>query len=215
LNPNTSYYWFTLKKIRGLCWWAIREVDSKTKRKDFLKNSRVKPTQQIAFGALAGFAFELIGDLLINASITSVVFLSLTALIVFCAAVWGQKAPVPFRSFASALIFYWAVQTCLLGRTTGPGLTAATFGMTVTTFFLLGSWPGLALLRLWSLRRGAILFLALFPVAFLLATSVASIEEYLFVHKYEKTGVGATSRWTVSNHWLAYDKDTRQLGGSD
>jgi hypothetical protein len=175
----------------------------------------VKPSLKIAFGAVAGVAYELIDDLLVDGAVASLISISLTALIVLWAAVRGQKAPAPFRSFVTALIFYWAFQTCLLGRTTGPGLSAASFGNATFTFFLLGLWPGFALLRLWPLPRGAILFLILFPVGFLLATSVAGIEEYAFVRKYQNTGAGPTNRWTVSNHWLAYDKDTHQLGGSD
>ncbi len=175
----------------------------------------MKPFQKTAIGALAGIVFELVGDVLINNPIPSVFFLSINALIVFSAAVKGQKTSAAFRSFVTALIFYWAFQTCVLGRTTGPGLTATTASNALGTFFLLGLWPSVALLRFWSNRSAVVLLLALFPVAFLMAASVAGAEEYLFVRKYQNTGVGPTNRWIVSMHWLSYDKDAHRLYGSD
>jgi hypothetical protein len=48
-----------------------------------------------------------------------------------------------------------------------------------------------------------------------MAGVVASVEEQLFIYKYRDTGVGATARWTVSNHWLSYDRDAQRLNGSD
>ena len=50
---------------------------------------------------------------------------------------------------------------------------------------------------------------------FAMALLVAGIEERVFVIKYRDTGVGPTPRWTVGTHWLAYDRDTGRLYGSD
>ena len=76
-------------------------------------------------------------------------------------------------------------------------------------------FPGLCLLRLWRWKFGAILLGSLLPVGFALALVVAGIEERLFVIKYRDNGIGPTPRWMVGTHWLAYDRDTRRLYGSD
>jgi hypothetical protein len=112
-------------------------------------------------------------------------------------------------------MFYWAYITCLIGRTMQPGLTRYTIGMALTVFAIYGLWPSVALFRVWRPKIAVGILFTLLPVALALSAAVAGTEEYLFVRKYQDTGVGVTKRWTVSNHWLSYDKDARRLDGSD
>jgi hypothetical protein len=160
-------------------------------------------------------AYALLDEFVINGRITSMLSLAFGALALLFCVIYGQKASLVLRSIVSIFILYWAFGACLEGRTTGPGLTGATFGIALMSFLLYGSWPGLALLRLWPAPYGRTLFIVLFPLAFLLAASTAGTEEYFFVRKYRDTGVGPTPRWTVHNHWLAYDKENHRLDGSD
>ena len=175
----------------------------------------IKPSQKIIGGLLMGLALTLVDRFMINGPTATLISLALQASILIYGVARGLKAPLALRAFLSILVLNWAFGACLMGRTTGPGLTGETSGMAVTTLLLYGAVPGLALIRFWPRRVGAASFLALFPLAFLLATTAAGLEEYLFVQKYQSTGVGPTSRWTVSMHWLAYDKGTHRLGGSD
>ena len=95
------------------------------------------------------------------------------------------------------------------------GLTRTTIGMAMTCFVIYGIWPGIAFMRLWSARTGILLLCLFLPASLAIAHVVASTEEYLFVQKYKETGVGPTGRWTISQHWLAYDKEHKRLDGSD
>jgi hypothetical protein len=137
------------------------------------------------------------------------------ALLLIVALIRGTRLPLMLRVFITACIFYWAYIACLIGRTMQPGLSGYTVGMALTVFAIYGCWPGLALFRLWRPKIAVGVLCALFPVALALAAVVAGTEEYLFVRKYHDTGVGPTKRWTVSNHWLSYDKDAHRLDGSD
>lgn len=170
--------------------------------------------RQILAGVLGGIAFAL-GDMLIDGQIASMVLLSLGVIFLLFGVIRGRRSSHAFRAFVSMIVLYWGYSMCLVGRTTGPGLNTATSGMAFTCFVIYGIWPGFVLLRLWSLRYGVAFLVALFPVAFLLAALVAGTEESLFVRKYRDTGIGPTERWTVSNHWLAYDRDKQRLDGSD
>jgi len=171
-------------------------------------------SRQTLAGVSGGVAFALV-NMLVDGQVASLVWLSLALIFLPVGAIRGRKSSLMFRAFVSVIVLYWGYSMCLVGRTTGTGFNTATSGMAITCFVIYGIWPGFVLLRLWPLRHGVAFFLALFPVAFLLATLVAGTEEYLFVRKYQDTGVGTTARWTVSNHWLAYDREKQRLDGSD
>jgi len=169
-------------------------------------------SRQIISGILAGVAlfvaleFVPDGDLVIMIG---------GALLLLFGLIWGTRLPLMLRVFITACTFYWGYIACLIGRTMQPGLTGYTVGMALSVFVIYGCWPGIALFRLWRPKIAAGLLCALLPVAFTLAAVVAGTEEYLFIRKYHDTGVGVTKRWTVSNHWLSYDKDAHRLDGSD
>jgi hypothetical protein len=169
-------------------------------------------TRQVVLGVLVAVvlfvALEFVpdGDLVIMIG---------GALLLLVALIRGTRLPLMFRVFITACTFYWAYISCLVGRTMEPGLTGYTIGMALTVFVLYGCWPGIALFRLWRPKIAVGLLCVLLPVAFTLAAVVAGTEEYLFIRKYHDTGVGVTKRWTVSNHWLSYDKDAHRLDGSD
>jgi hypothetical protein len=137
------------------------------------------------------------------------------AFLLLVALLRGARLPLMLRVFITGSLFYWAYIACLIGRTMQPGLTGYTIGRALTMFATFGWWPSLALFRLWRPKIAVALLCSLLPVAFAVAAVVAGAEEYLFVRKYYDTGVGVTKRWTVSNHWLSYDKDARRLDGSD
>jgi hypothetical protein len=137
------------------------------------------------------------------------------ALLLLVVLIRGTKLPLMLRVFITACMFYWAYIACLIGRTMQPGLTGYTVGMALTFFVIYGWWPSLTLFRLWRPKIAVALLCSLLPVALALAAFVAGTEEYLFVRKYHDTGAGVTKRWTVSNHWLSYDKDAHRLDGSD
>lgn len=86
--------------------------------------------------------------------------------------------------------------------------------MTLTLFALMASLPALALLRLWNGRTRIALVLAFLPISIAAAFLVAAFEETQFI-KNNASGIGPTPRWTVSNYWLDYDAERRQLTGSD
>lgn len=127
----------------------------------------------------------------------------------------GTQLPLMLRAFITTSIFYWGSSTFLIGRTMEPGLSSYTVGMAFATFCLYGIWPAFALFRLWRSRVAVVLACLLVPVGFALAAAMAGTEEYLFVRKYQNSGIGPTARWTVSMHWLSYDRETQQLHGSD
>lgn len=145
----------------------------------------------------------------------NLVTLGLTLFLLIVGVILGRKMPGFIRAVLSVLIFYWGYGMCLAGRTMEVGLTHTTVSMALGIFMIYGALPGLAFLRLWPTRQGAVFLCALLPASFLIACAVASAEEYLFIQKYKDTGVGPTPRWTVSHHWLAYDKERQRLDGSD
>ena len=171
--------------------------------------------RQILAGVLAGIIAVAAVELFAEGFLAGMVLLSIFGLLLFLGVAGGQHLPPFWRALISIFVLYWAYNMCLLGRTMTPGLTLTAVRNALVYFFLMGALPGLVLLRLWPLRRGISLFLALFPAAFLLAAIVAGTEEYLFVQKYRETGIGPTPRRTVSNHWLAYDAKSQRLDGSD
>ena len=117
--------------------------------------------------------------------------------------------------FATTFILYFSYGMCLVGRTMEPRFTRYTISMALTFFGLFAVVPTLSLLRLWPQRVAVALVIACLPLSLTTAAVVAGVEEPLFVQKYRDTGVGTTPRWTVSNHWLSYDRETRRLNGSD
>jgi hypothetical protein len=127
----------------------------------------------------------------------------------------GARLTLSARTFITTQIFCWVFMLCLLGRTVEPGITRGNVSMMLLYFGIYGFAPGLCLLRLWRLKFGAIFLGSLLPVGFAIALITAGIEEQMFVIKHRDTGVGPTPRWTVGTHWLAYDRDTERLYGSD
>jgi len=160
----------------------------------------------VAVGLFVSLEFVPDGDLVIMIG---------GALLLLVALIRGTRLPLMFRVFITACMFYWAYIACLVGRTMQPGFTGYTIGMALTMFAIYGWWPGIVLFRLWRPKFAVSLLCALLPIGLTLAAVVAGTEEYLFIRKYQDTGVGVTKRWTVSNHWLSYDKYAHRLDGSD
>jgi hypothetical protein len=175
----------------------------------------VSLTLQIIAGVATGIGFAVLDEVFVTSHEGTIIMLLLDAGLLLVCVVKGRKLPVFLRACASILILYWGYAACLGGRTMEVGLTRTTIGMAITCFIIYGIWPGLVLLRLWTVRTGILLLCVFLPASFLIAHAVASTEEYLFVQKYSDTGVGPTARWTISQHWLAYDKEHRRLDGSD
>jgi hypothetical protein len=173
------------------------------------------PVYKVTAGVFLGIVIALTDYFFIEGPRATLMFWCFGILLLTAGLICGQRLPLILRSLTSIIIIYWAFGTCLVGRTTEPGISRATFIFALQVFILYGLLPGVVLLRLWPLRLGATFLVALFPVGFLLAATVAGAEEYLFVQKYHESGTGPTPRWTVSNHWLAYDKEKKRLYGSD
>ena len=169
-------------------------------------------SRHILVGVLAGLVFFVALEFVPDGDLVIMIG---GALLLLVALIRGTRLPLMLRVFVTACMFYWAYVACLIGRTMQPGLTGYTVGMAFTVFAIYGWWPGIALFRLWRSRTAVGLLCALLPVGLALAAVVAGTEEYLFVRKYHDTGVGVTKRWTVSNHWLSYDKAAHRLDGSD
>jgi len=137
------------------------------------------------------------------------------AALALVSAIGGNRLPLALRVFATSFILYFAYSMCLVGRTMEPHFTRYTVSMALTFFGLFAMVPTVSLLRLWRRRIAVALVIAVLPLSLTAAAIVAGIEEHLFVEKYRNTGVGPTPRWTVSNHWLSYDREARHLNGSD
>lgn len=137
------------------------------------------------------------------------------ALLTFTSLIGGRRLPLFVRSLFTVLIFYFATASCLVGRTMEPGLTTKTVVMAITCFGIVALWPALSLLRLWQGRLLLLFAVLVLPVGFFIACIVAGAEEYIFVRIHQDEGVGHTARWTVSNHWLSYNAETKLLNGSD
>ena len=161
----------------------------------------------VSIGCFVGFGFLPDGELIYLAFLGTGLIISLAA--------GTRHLSLPARIFITTQIFCWNFMLCLLGRTIEPGITRGNTSMALIYFGIYGIIPGLCLLRLWRLKLGAIFLGSLLPVGFALALVVAGIEERVFVIKYRDTGIGPTPRWTVGTHWLAYDRDTGRLYGSD
>lgn len=129
-------------------------------------------------------------------------------------AVGGMRLPLFLRVFATGATAYLAYGMCLVARTMEPHFTWRTLAMAILAFSWCALLPTLALLRAWRGRTRAIVVGMMFPTALALASLVAAYEEHEFVRRHPQ-GIGPTARWTVSDHWLAYDAERRVLSGSD
>ncbi len=169
---------------------------------------------QSLVGVLATAALAALSELLPGPGGGLVLMVTVGA-VALTAAIGGTRLPLALRVCATTFIIYFGYSMCLVGRTMEPGFTGYTLGMALTCFGLFAAVPGLSLLRIWSPKVALALLVAILPLSLTAAAVVAGLEEHLLVQKYRNTGVGPTPRWTVSNHWLSYDRETRLLNGSD
>lgn len=137
----------------------------------------------------------------------------LTGILAFVLAIGGRGLPLMVRVVATGVIFFFAFQLFLIGRTAEPFLSGYTVGMAIT-FGCIAVVPGLALIRGWQGRARIWLCSLMLPISFASACLVAAYEESQFVAQH-RNGVGPTNRWTVPMHWLSYDAATQKLQGSD
>ena len=176
--------------------------------KTYMQNKwRMMFVVAFSIGCFVGFGFLPNGELIYLVLLGAALIISLVA--------GSRHLSLPALVFITTQIFCWNFMLCLLGRMVEPGITRGNTSMVLLYFGMYGFVPGLCLLRLWRLKLGAIFLGSLLPVGFALALVLAGIEEHVFIIKYRDTGVGPTPRWTVGTHWLAYDRDTGRLYGSD
>jgi hypothetical protein len=172
---------------------------------------QTRPDVSILVGCLAGMGVCSVGEVLPDHGI---VLMSVTASSAVVCGIGGMKIPLAGRTFVTFLVFYWGMTTCLVGRTMEPRLTVDNVKWAAFLFVVYGSIPCLALFRIWRGDVRKVIVAAVFPVCFVVACGVAGFEEFWFVQQHQE-GIGPTSRWTVSNQWLAYDAGTKTLSGSD
>lgn len=166
---------------------------------------------QVIRGLVVALVAAVVTALLPAGGFISMLFMALLALIV---AVRGSSLPLSFRVAATGFTLYYSFEVCLLGRTMEPFLSAYTLRMTLLHFVLFAALPTMALLRAWRGTTQVLVCSLMLPVAFIVACSVATFEEFQFISLH-RAGVGPTPRWTVPHHWLSYDATTKQLDGSD
>ena len=166
---------------------------------------------QTALAIGATIALAVLDEVLPDGGLLLLVVVAALAL---ASVIWGLRLPIFVRVFATAATFYLGYVMCLVGRTTEPGFTADAVQMALACFALYAVLPTLALLRIWRGRLRVATVASVFPVSLAVASAVAAYEEHQFIQQHRQ-GVGPTARWTVSNHWLAYDGVTRKLSGSD
>lgn len=166
---------------------------------------------QIASGIALTVALALCEELLPIGTI----FLIVIGALALANLVFGLRLPLFIRVFTTGSIFYCGYVMCLVGRTMEPGFTFYTVRMALVVFFLYALWPALTLLRIWQGKVRVAMISSIIPLSLFAAATVAGIEEQIFIQKYSSVGVGVTKRWTVSNHWLSYDKEAQRLDGSD
>jgi hypothetical protein len=171
----------------------------------------MRPKTQVTFGIGATVTLAVMDEVLPDGGMT---LLIVTACLALASAIGGQRLPLFMRVFATGTTFYLGYVMCLVGRTMEPGLTGYTVRMAVFIFCLYAILPTFALLRIWRGRVRVGLVASIFPLSLAVASAVAAYEEKQFVERHPN-GIGTTSRWTVSNHWLAYDAETKRLYGSD
>jgi hypothetical protein len=166
---------------------------------------------QIALGIGVTVALAVLDELLPDGGMTLLVVVAVLAV---ASAIGGQRLPLFVRVFATGATFYLGYVMCLVGRTMEPRFTAYTLQMALVVFGLYATLPTLALLRIWKGRVRLAVIACVFPVSLAAASAVAAYEEHQFIQQH-RHGVGPTARWTVSNHWLAYDGEKQRLSGSD
>ena len=171
----------------------------------------MKENTQIALGLVAAVAWVVTDGFLVELA-------PFLLLLVVCLTVvgltWGRRLPLWIRVFTTGVVFYFGYSLCLVGRTMGHGFTSDTFESSLGCFLFFATLPTLGLFRLWQGRVRTAILLSALPVSLAFATLVAAYEEHRFIQRHSQ-GVGPTARWTVSNHWLAYDAETQRLSGSD
>jgi hypothetical protein len=166
---------------------------------------------QTALGIGATVALAVLDELLPDGGMTLLVVVAVLAV---ASAIGGQRLPLFVRVFATGATFYLGYVMCLVGRTMEPGFTRYTVQMALVIFGLYATLPAVALLRIWRGRVRVAVIATVFPVSLAAASAVAAFEEHQFIQQHQH-GIGPTARWTVSNHWLAYDAETQRLSGSD
>ena len=143
-----------------------------------------------------------------------ILFMAVGVVVAVVSLVRGSRLPLGVRAFLTGTTLLVGSMMCLVARTMEPQLTLNTAKIALAAFALCAGLPTLALLRLWRGRVRVLLVVGMFPVCLMMAHAIASYEEYRFIQKH-RYGVGPTARWTVSNHWLAYDATSQKLSGAD
>jgi hypothetical protein len=166
---------------------------------------------QTALGISAMVVLAVLDEQVSDGGITLLVIVAVLAV---ASAIGGQRLPLFVRVFATGVVFYFGYVMCLVGRTMEPRFTVYTVQMALIAFGLYAALPTLALLRIWRGRVRVAVVASVLPISLAVASGVAAYEEHRFIQEH-RHGIGPTARWTVSNHWLAYDAKTQQLSGSD
>jgi hypothetical protein len=165
----------------------------------------------VALGIFATFMLALVDESIVDGGMTLYVVVAALAL---ASVIGGQRLPLFIRVFATGATFYLGYAMCLVGRTMQPRFTISTVQTALIMFGLMAALPTLALLRIWRGRLRVAIVASVFPVTLAVASTVAAYEEHQFIQQH-RHGVGPTARWTVSNHWLAYDVEDKKLRGGD
>jgi len=171
------------------------------------------PLTQIAIGFAGTVAFAAAMEVIPVAG--GEICLGVSVLLLIAALARGRSLPLSIRVFATGFFFYYGYSMTLVGRTMEPGLTRYTVGWALFCFGLFALVPSLSLLRLWRLPVALALLTLVLPGSFGAALLTAEIEERSFVLRNREFGIGPTARWTVSHHWLSYDREEQKLYGSD
>ena len=172
----------------------------------------MKTYAQVFLSLVTVVAYVGVLQMVPSGGIISMIVVGVTTL---TAAAVGPRLHLALRVFITAIIFEFGYSMCLVGRTMEPGFTRSNFGMALCFFAMFAALPFLSLLRLWHRHAAIALLAAALPVSIGMAASVAAFEEDRFVQHHRDNGIGPTARWTVSNHWLAYDALEQRLYGSD
>lgn len=166
---------------------------------------------ELAWGIFGTLVLMAICELL---PINGMLLLFLVATLSLASVLAGHVLPLFLRTFTTGSVVYLGYVMCLVGRTMGPGFTRDTAEMAMVWYGIFAALPNLALLRIWKGWPRIIIVAGALPLGLLLACTVAGYEEASFV-KQHPYGIGPTKRRTVSQHWLAYDAETKKLSGSD
>jgi hypothetical protein len=171
----------------------------------------VNAKTHVSLGIVATLMLVLVDEGIVDGGMTLLVVVAALAL---ASLIGGRRLPLFIRVFATGATFYLGYAMCLVGRTMQPQFTISTVLMALMMFGLMAALPTLALLRIWKGRLRVVIVASVFPVTLAVASTVAGYEEHQFIRQHWH-GVGPTARWTVSNHWLAYDAEEKKLRGGD